>query len=246
VIDKLERICSPLDDAGEWATRVDFVESGSALRVVDTRKPARCNAECATAARACERVAEALDLSDVSEALYAGRPAKEVAREACGEEGDGGDKACSPSAPPAVPRSRAAGPAHEPMSERDLSMAKMMRSLRASGMGGQLFDRQQMARSKKMMKQMGMGGGEGDDDDDEEEDEEEEEGGSGGAGGGGGSADEWETEGGGGGAAGAAASSLLAPVDELASKAKEALGGGLKWLKSKVAGGGAAGGADEL
>lgn len=232
MIEKLERICAPLDDAGEWATRVDFVESGTKLKVVDTGKPSRCNKECATAARACEQAADALDLSDVSEALYASKSLKGLVAEACGEEGDGEGKACSAPAP-ALPKDRPAGPKHEPMSERDASVAKMMRQLKASGMGGQMFDREQLMKSKKMMKKLGgaaggVGGGAEEDDDEEDEEGDGEDG-------------EWETEGGGGGGGSVGAPSALgagaaAKVDEIASKAKETLDGGIKWLKSKVAG----------
>jgi hypothetical protein len=237
IIEKLERICSPTDDAGEWATRVDFVESsgGRVLKVVDTGSSSRCNAECSTAARACERAfGDSADLSDVSEQLYLQRrTASSIADEVCGEEGDGEGKACSAPAP-ALPKDRPAGPRHEPMSERDASVAKMMRQLKASGMGGQMFDREALMKNKKALK--GLAGG-GDDEDEEEEEEE-----------------EWETEGGGGagapggglGGSGSAVGAAAAQkVDEIASMAKETLGKGLGWIKGKVAGvagGSAAGG----
>jgi hypothetical protein len=234
IIEKLERICSPADDAGEWATRVDFVESGTALKVVDTGSSSRCNSECSTAARACERAfGDSADLSDVSEALYARKPSAEVAVEVCGEPGDGEGKACSERAPPPLPKDRPAGPKHEPMSERDASVAKMMRQLKASGMGGQMFDRESLMKNKKMMKGLAGGGGGGDDEDEDDEDEE-----------------DWETEGGAGGSKGgvgapgvasAVGAAAAQKVDELASKAKETLGGALGWIKGKVGAGGSAG-----
>jgi len=239
IIEKLERICAPLEDAGEWATRVDFVEAGGGarLKVTDTGKPSRCNSECATAARACERAVESLDLSDVSEALYRGRPVAEVAAEACGAEGDGAGRACSVAAPP-VARGRKAGPKHEPMGERELSVAKMMRQLKASGMGGQMYDRESLMKNKKMMKRMaagGAGGGGDEDDDEDDEDEDEGEGGGGFGGGGGGGRDAGAPS-----AAPSVKAALgagAAKVDEIAAKAKDTLGGAIGWLKGKVAGG---------
>ena len=70
IIDALEAMCAPEVSAGLWLTRLDIVENGDALDVVDTRKQGKCGVECATLAKACEQAAEAIDLSDLSEALY--------------------------------------------------------------------------------------------------------------------------------------------------------------------------------
>jgi hypothetical protein len=62
-------------------------------------QPSKCNTECATVARACAEVSDALDLSDLSEALFGGKSRSKLTSEACYET----TSVCR-SKPPPVPK----------------------------------------------------------------------------------------------------------------------------------------------
>jgi hypothetical protein len=59
-------------------------------------------------------------------------------------EGDGGGRAACAKKAPKVPKGRAPGPAHEPLSATAQSQQEMMARLKASGMSGRMFDREAM------------------------------------------------------------------------------------------------------
>lgn len=42
IIDKLELLCDPTKDEGDWINRIDLVENGSKLDVVDTGEVRFC------------------------------------------------------------------------------------------------------------------------------------------------------------------------------------------------------------
>ena len=62
---------------------------------------------------------------------------------ACHEGNSGGRAAC-PETAPKVPKDRAPGPEHEPLSETAQSQQELMARLKASGMSGRMFDRESM------------------------------------------------------------------------------------------------------
>ena len=62
---------------------------------------------------------------------------------ACHEGNSGGRAAC-PKTAPKVPKDRAPGPEHEPLSETAQSQQELMARLKASGMSGRMFDRESM------------------------------------------------------------------------------------------------------
>jgi hypothetical protein len=68
------------------------------------QQPSRCNTECATIARACAQAADALDLSDLSEALFNGISRSKLTSQACYES----SSLCRDKPPP-VPKVRALG-----------------------------------------------------------------------------------------------------------------------------------------
>jgi len=64
-------------------------------------QPSKCDVECMTIARACSQVADDLDLSDLSEALFLGKKRSALSTEACHETSN----ACRKKPPP-VPKVR--------------------------------------------------------------------------------------------------------------------------------------------
>lgn len=46
-------------------------------------QPSKCNSECATIGRACSKLSDSLDLSDLSEALYNGKSRSALTQMAC-------------------------------------------------------------------------------------------------------------------------------------------------------------------
>lgn len=154
-MDYLERSCDTARPEGKWVTHYDIVEDGDRLKLVDTGKPSRCNTECATIARACSEISDAADLSDLSEALFLGKSRSALTQLVCYES----TRVCS-TKPPPVPKTRKPGPKHEPMSEEEAQREQLMASMKAAGLGGQMFSRDDIAA------QLGGAGGFGDDDDD--------------------------------------------------------------------------------
>lgn len=136
IIEHLEQMCDPSKPEGQWISHYDIVEKGTELKLVDTGKPSKCNVECMTIARACAQVADELDLSDLSEALFKGAKRSALSSEACHESTD----VCRKKPPP-VPKDRKLGPAHVPMSAEELQREQMMASMKAAGLGGQMFSR---------------------------------------------------------------------------------------------------------
>jgi len=136
ILEKLEKLCDPDTDEGEWVGRFDLVEDGDRLVLKDMGKLGECGTECRTVARACAQVLEGADLTEVSELLYAGRKRADLSQALCYS----GSGACAKKAP-AMPKDRPAGPKFKALTDEAAQHAKLMRSLKASGLSGQMYDR---------------------------------------------------------------------------------------------------------
>eukprot|EP00879_Flechtneria_rotunda_P006594 GHRR01006929.1.p1 GENE.GHRR01006929.1~~GHRR01006929.1.p1 ORF type:complete len:317 (+),score=90.33 GHRR01006929.1:203-1153(+) len=139
IIEFLEKMCDPSKPDGKWITNYDIQESGDALKLVDMGQQGKCDTECATIARACSQISDALDLSDLSEALFLGKSRSALAQLACYKT----TNVCT-SKPPPVPKDRPLGPAHQPMSADEIQREQMMASMKAAGLGGQMYNRDDM------------------------------------------------------------------------------------------------------
>ena len=69
VLDLVERLANPAKDDGDWITKIDLVESGSTLKVVEMEDVGKCGAECRTVQRAAEQIVEYTD-TDLAELLW--------------------------------------------------------------------------------------------------------------------------------------------------------------------------------
>uniref|UniRef100_A0A7S0RYT4 Saposin B-type domain-containing protein n=1 Tax=Chlamydomonas leiostraca TaxID=1034604 RepID=A0A7S0RYT4_9CHLO len=154
IIDRLEKICDPDKDAGEWINMIDLQEDGDKLKVVDMGQVGACETECRTVARTCMDLSESLDLSDLSEMLYKDKKRATINNYVCYDESG----FCSKKAP-AMPKSRPFGEDFKPLTEEEQRHKKMMRSMKEAGLSGTMYDRESMMAS--------MNKGEDDDDDDD-------------------------------------------------------------------------------
>ena len=170
ILDAVESMADPDADAGEWLAHLDLevVDGGKKLKLKNMGERGKCGTRCRTVAMAVADSLEGAD-TDLAERLWrGGREAgpEEVAKWLCKEA----TSACLGTPPPPLPAARAAALAKElsaepfaPESADDAQLRTMMASMKGSGMGGQMFDRNSVMKSLK----------EGDEDDDEEEEEEE-------------------------------------------------------------------------
>jgi len=133
LLDKLETMCDYESPNGKWITEYDLVEEGVALKLDWKAKVSKCNVECATMSRACSQIIDDFDLTELSEALYAGKDKRGLRSQFCTDR-------CQKKPPP-LPEDRAPGPAHVPMTEEQQKMDEMMAKMKASGLGGKLYDK---------------------------------------------------------------------------------------------------------
>ncbi|KAF7851459.1 hypothetical protein BT93_L3884 [Corymbia citriodora subsp. variegata] len=160
VIEIAENICNLKKEEADWMLKIDIVEQGDKLELVDQDTEGICNSECKTIEKACQEVMGYSD-TDVAEYLYNSKPqidslvdflCKDLSR------------ACS-SKPPPLPKDRTPGEAFMPKPAKDAEMEKIMRSM--EGMPGapgmKMYSRDELMNMKNL----------GEEDDDEEEDEDE-------------------------------------------------------------------------
>ncbi|KAI6681943.1 hypothetical protein NL676_035824 [Syzygium grande] len=159
VIEIAENVCNLKKEEADWMLKIDIVEQGDKLELVDQDTEGICNSECKTIERACQEVMGYSD-TDVAEYLYNSKPqidslvdflCKDLSR------------ACR-SKPPPVPKDRTPGEAFMPKPSKDAEMEKIMRSM--EGMPG--APNMKMYSRDELMNMKNFG-----EEDDEEEDEDE-------------------------------------------------------------------------
>ena len=149
VLEKVEKVCDPSAEEGEWLVQHDLVEKGSALRMkfMGDDVYGKCGVECKTMQRACEDIVSDRD-TDIAEALFtSGDGMKRAAMTAflCRDEDEPARASCA-RAPPPLPRSREKGPAFEAIDKKEFDMQRMMKQMEAMGMGGmQMYGRDDVA-----------------------------------------------------------------------------------------------------
>ena len=149
VLEKVENVCDPSAEEGEWLVQHDLVEKGSALtmKFMGADVYGKCGVECKTMQRACEDIVSDRD-TDIAEALFtSGDAMKRAAVTAflCRDEEEPARNACGRATPP-LPKSRAKGPPFEATDKKEIDMQRMMKQMEAMGMGGmQMYGRDDMA-----------------------------------------------------------------------------------------------------
>ncbi|CAN6179315.1 unnamed protein product [Urochloa humidicola] len=160
IIDIAENVCNLKKQEADWMLRIDIVEKGDKLELVEQDEEGHCNAECKTIERACQEVIGYAD-TDVAEFVYKNNPSVEqLTKFLCKDL----SKACAKDPPP-VPKDRVPGEPFARKPSKDAEMEKILRSM--EGMPG--------APSMKMYSRddlMKNNFGTEDDDDEDDEDEE--------------------------------------------------------------------------
>ncbi|KAK9715785.1 hypothetical protein RND81_06G189300 [Saponaria officinalis] len=161
IIEIVENVCNLKKEEGDWILKIDIVEQGDKLKLVDQDVEGVCNSECKTIERACQEVMGYSD-TDVAEYIYARKPQLDsLVNYLCKDL----TKACSKKPPP-VPKDRIPGEEFMPKPTKEAEMEKMMRSMEGlpGAPGMKMYSRDELMN-------MQNGGGEDDDADEDDDDE---------------------------------------------------------------------------
>ncbi|GMH03383.1 hypothetical protein Nepgr_005222 [Nepenthes gracilis] len=158
IIEIAENVCNLKKQEADWILKIDIVEQGDKLELVDQDSEGQCNSECKTIERACQEVIGDFD-TDVAEYIYKSKPQLDsLVNYLCKDL----TRACS-IPPPSVPKGRTPGEPFIPKPAKDAEMEKILKSM--EGMPGapgmKMYSREELMNMKNF--------GEGDEEDDDEE-----------------------------------------------------------------------------
>lgn len=159
IIEISENVCNLKKEEADWILRIDIVEQGDKLKLVEQDSEGQCNSECKTIERACQEVMGYSD-TDAAEYVYKNKPQIDsLVNYLCKDL----TKACSASPPP-VPKDRTPGEPFVPKSPKEAEMEKIMKSM--EGMPG--APGMKMYSREDLMNMQNFGDEDADDDDDDE------------------------------------------------------------------------------
>ncbi|XVE54118.1 hypothetical protein DITRI_Ditri03aG0055800 [Diplodiscus trichospermus] len=161
IIEIAENVCNLKKEEADWILKIDIVERGDRLELIEQDAEGICNSECKTIEGACDEVMGYSD-TDVAEYIYTSKPDIEsLLNYLCKDL----TKACKTKPPPLL-KDRAPGEPFVPKPTKEAEMEKMLRSM--EGMPGapnmKMYSREELMNMKNL----------GEDADDDEEEEEEE------------------------------------------------------------------------
>lgn len=160
IIEIAENVCNLKKEEADWILRLDIVEQGDRLELIEQDSEGQCNSECKTIERACEEVMGYSD-TDVAEYLYKRNPGIDsLVNYLCKDLTDSCNKK-----PPPLPKDRSPGEPFVPKSSKEAEMEKILKSM--EGMPG--APNMKMYSREDLMNQNF-----GDENDDEDEDDNEE------------------------------------------------------------------------
>ncbi|CAN1159884.1 hypothetical protein LINPERPRIM_LOCUS22024 [Linum perenne] len=162
IIEIAENVCNLKKEEADWITRIDIVEKGDKLALVEQEEEGMCNAECKTIEKACQDVMGYSD-TDVAEYIYSSKPQLDKLTNYLCKDLSG---ACSRKPPP-VPKDRIPGEAFAPKPSKQVEMDKIMRSM--EGMPG--APGMKMYSREELMNNMNLGNEDADDEDGEDAEE---------------------------------------------------------------------------
>ncbi|XP_051113682.1 uncharacterized protein LOC127239531 [Andrographis paniculata] len=160
IIEIAENVCNLKKKEADWILKIDIVEKGDKLELVEQDSEGQCNSECKTIERACQEVLGYSD-TDAAEYLYKKKPQLgSFVKFVCKDLTD----ACT-SDPPPVPKDRVPGEPFLAKSEKEAEMERLMKSM--EGMPG--APGMKMYSREDLMNQ-NFGDEDADEDDDDEAD----------------------------------------------------------------------------
>uniref|UniRef100_A0A0D9WLZ2 Saposin B-type domain-containing protein n=1 Tax=Leersia perrieri TaxID=77586 RepID=A0A0D9WLZ2_9ORYZ len=124
IIEIAENVCNLKKQEADWMLRIDIVEKGDKLELVEQDEEGHCNAECKTIERACQEVMGYAD-TDVAEYVYKKKPsADQLVKFLCKDLSE----ACTVDPPP-VPKDRVPGEPFATKPSKDAEMDRLLKSM---------------------------------------------------------------------------------------------------------------------
>ncbi|XP_075473806.1 uncharacterized protein LOC142504845 [Primulina tabacum] len=124
IIEIAENVCNLKKQEADWILKIDIVEKGDKLELVEQDSEGQCNSECKTIERACQEVLGYSD-TDVAEYLYKNKPVLDsLVNYICKDL----TKACHSKLPP-VPKDRIPGEPFVAKSTKEAEMERLMKSM---------------------------------------------------------------------------------------------------------------------
>lgn len=163
IIEISENVCNLKKREADWILKIDIVEQGDRLDLVEQDSEGQCNSECKTIERTCQEVMGYSD-TDVAEYMYKEKPQIDSLIKFLCQDLTG---ACRTN-PPKVPKDRIPGEPFVPKSSKEAEMERMLKSM--EGMPG--APSMKMYSREDLLNMQTFGEGDADDDDDEDEDDE--------------------------------------------------------------------------
>jgi hypothetical protein len=168
IIEIAENVCDLKKEEADWMLKIDIVEKGNKLQLVEQEEEGMCNSECKTIEAACQKVIGYSD-TDVAEYMYKSKPdLVSLKNHLCKDLTD----ACTKNPPP-VPKDRVPGEPFVAKPSKDAEMDKIMRSMQGmpGAPGMKVYSREDLEKYKDNLGKPGNEDEDGDDDEDEEEDD---------------------------------------------------------------------------
>ncbi|KAF8393507.1 hypothetical protein HHK36_021751 [Tetracentron sinense] len=160
IIEIAENVCNLKKEEADWILRIDIVEKGDKLELVEQDTEGNCNSECKTIERGCQEVMGYSD-TDVAEYLFKAKPQIDaLVNFLCKDL----TKACS-TKPPPIPKDRTPGEPFVPKSSKEAEMEKIMRSM--EGMPG--APNMKMYSKDDLLNMQNFGNEDADEDDDDDD-----------------------------------------------------------------------------
>ncbi|KAJ9538618.1 hypothetical protein OSB04_031351 [Centaurea solstitialis] len=158
VIEITENVCNLKKQEADWMLKIDIVEKGDRLELVEQDSEGQCGSECKTIERACQEVIGYYD-TDVAEYIYKKKPQlHSLTKFLCKDL----TEVCN-TKPPPVPKGREPGETFVPKSAKEAEMEKMLKSMEGipGAPGMKMYSREELMSGKNL-----------DDEDDDDEDDE--------------------------------------------------------------------------
>lgn len=145
IIEISENVCNLKKQEADWILKIDIVEQGDKLELVEQDSEGQCNSECKTIERGCQDVMDYFDI-DVAEYLYKTKPDLESLKSFLCKDLT---KVCS-KAPPPVPKNRVPGEPFVAKPSKEAEMEKLMRSMQnmPGAPGMQMYSREDLMNQK--------------------------------------------------------------------------------------------------
>ncbi|XP_021641045.2 uncharacterized protein LOC110635866 isoform X2 [Hevea brasiliensis] len=160
IIELAENVCNLKKEEADWIMKIDIVEQGDKLELVEQDTDGQCNSECKTIEQACEQVVGYSD-TDIAEYIFSSKPdIDSLVNYLCKDLTNSCRKK-----PPPVPKDRTPGEPFVPKPAKDAEMEKILRSM--EGMPG--APNMQMYSREDLMNMKNFGNEDGDENDDEDE-----------------------------------------------------------------------------